>query len=122
MLNKVRFDENWSKKSWLIKMWRSKRWTKVGWAAGAGISIGIAAAALSVHHSSPQAAATVVPYIIPVNSTSPGFSLSQDRRDPVAVQPDNQQADNQQIERLRTRNRRLEALVTVLRRRAAERQ
>jgi hypothetical protein len=90
---------------------------KVGWAAAVGISVGVVAAALTVHHpSTVYAASAHAPYVVPVNATSPAFPVS---RDPAEVTIN--AGDSDVIEQLRTRNRRLEALVTVLRQRAAER-
>ncbi len=92
---------------------------KVGWAVVAGISFGVVAATLSVHRPAfrPRET-TTAPYIVPVAATGSN-SASREQSDAAA---DSQQLDAQQMERLKTRNRRLEALVTVLRHRATERQ
>jgi len=111
-----------------MQTWQEKPWTKISWAAAVGISVGIVAAALSVHHPSLEIAraATIAPYIVPVNATSPAFSAAREQSDEVDVPVSDRQAGGQQtggqVERLQTRNRRLEALVTVLRQRAADRQ
>lgn len=116
-----------------MQTWQEKPWKKISCAAAVGISVGIAAAALSVHHPSLEMAkaATIAPYIVPVNATSPAFSAAREQSDEVNVQVSDRPAGGQQtggqqtggqVERLQTRNRRLEALVTVLRQRAADRQ
>ena len=95
-----------------------KQWLKVVGAIVVGISVGIAGAALNVSHRSPQVAvtATSVPYIVPVSATMT-HSMSESLEQPANS---GTPAFAEQIERLKTRNRRLEALVSVLRQRAAE--
>lgn len=102
---------------WRMKQWRRAQWRKIGWAAGVGISVGILAGALSVHHT-PVVRANVAPYIVPASVPAATVLVTSTER----VRSSDDVAYDSQLERLKTRNRRLEALVTVLRRRAADRQ
>lgn len=113
---------DWLSKDLRSKEWRSKQWKRVGWAAAVGVSVGIVAATLSVHRPGTEAAPT--PYIVPVTATPVSFSGTRELPGVSSARIDMPEArvDEGQLERLKTRNRRLEALVTVLRRRAAERQ
>lgn len=102
-------------------MWlQGKQWIKVGWAAGIGVSVGIAAAVISANRPSIHTVsiASPSPYIVPVSATSVTSPSSEEQ----TITGDTPQSSSREIERLRTRNRRLEALVTVLKQRAADRQ
>lgn len=96
------------------------QWRKVIIAIAVGMCVGVAAAALNVsHRTDPELTSVVtpVPYILPVSNNA-----SADTR-AASLEPTNAPgtlASFQQIERLKTRNRRLEALVSVLRQRTAE--
>ncbi len=107
---------------WRTGLRHNNQLMKIGWAAAVGISVGVAAAVLTVHHpSTVYAASTPAPYVVPVNASSPGFSVSRDHADVDQAEVTIDAGDSEVINQLRTRNRRLEALVTVLRQRAAAR-
>ena len=91
-----------------------RRWIKVVGAATVGVSVGIAAAALSAHHARLSEVDTpggATPYVVPVASHVSNAPIALGVMPPTA----------HELERLETRNRRLEALVAVLRHRATER-
>lgn len=92
---------------------QSKQWKKVVWAAAAGVSLGVVAATLTISTPSLKQQHAPTAYMVPVVATASHFSASQERPE--------SSADTEELDRLKTRNRRLEALVTVLRHRAAER-
>ncbi|MDQ2844254.1 MAG: hypothetical protein M3Y72_25080, partial [Acidobacteriota bacterium] len=66
------------------------------------------------HHPSFKQPETSAPYMVPVASTTLHLSPSPQTSE-AATEP---QLDTQRVERLKVRNRRLEALVAVLRHRA----
>ena len=101
--------------SWRMKLLQNRQMPKLGWAAVVGITVGIAAASLSVHRHPVNTAAASIPYIVPVTLTSsPVSSASATEVANTGLPP-----NSARLEKLQTRNRRLEALVAVLRRRAA---
>ena len=100
--------------SWRMKLRQNKQLPKLGWAAVVGITVGIAAASFSVHRHPVNTAAASIPYIVPVNLTPPVSAASG-----TGVATASFPRSGDQLEKLETRNRRLEALVAVLRRRAA---
>lgn len=104
-------------KQWQLAWRENSQWTKFGWAAAVGISVGLAGAAFTSHKPASQNAAvtTPAPYVVPVSSTSPRFAAAEEH----AVSG---QTEGERMEQLKIRNRRLEALVSVLRRRVANRQ
>lgn len=83
-------------------------WKKIGWAAGVGVTVGILAAFVTLRQ--PLRGDAMTTYVVswhPISSTLPLDAMPLN--DP--------QVERQEIEQLKTRNRRLEALVEVLRQR-----
>ena len=86
---------------------QKKQWNRLGWASAVGVTFGIAAA-LFASRAQPSSAART-PYVVPSVVVNSGQTPAN-------------QVDDAEVQRLKVRNRRLEALVAVLRNRSVHRQ
>jgi len=97
---------------------QNEQWKKAAWAAVIGVSFGLIAASVSAAHHSHQPVERSAPFMVPVSANPVSVSAAREQASATSEPA----SEAQELERLKTRNRRLEALVSVLRHRETERQ